>query len=90
MKGHKPEILAENKKIVCICSLSKLFTLSDLFGVLLDYIIMRSNERDNPLDTFDDIDLRILVQPRDMTHTKKDRLLKHLRCEKAMKNSNGK
>ena len=52
--------------------------------------VMRSNERDNPLDTFEDIDMRILAQLRCMTHTEKDRLLKHLKLENALKINNSK
>lgn len=67
------------------CTFSNLVMIADYFGVSLDYITMRSGERDIPLNKFESIDEHILAQIKEMTLTEKEKLLKHLRLEKALR-----
>lgn len=71
------------------CNLSNLVAIADLFGVTLDYILKRSDDRSNTLKSLDEIDFLILEQIEGLTKFEKERLLRHLELESSLKVSNG-
>ena len=89
------EKLNVSRRTICniekgLCTLSNLISLADLFDVSTDYIVMWSNCRRSQSVILAEIDLQILAHLRDMTQAEKERLLKHLRLENALKFSNSK
>ena len=73
-----------------IGTLSNFIAIADFFGVTVDYILKRSNERNNVFDGLGEIDLQILDHLKTITEAEKERLLKHLQLEKSLKNIIGK
>lgn len=72
-----------------ICTLHNLVALADIFGVSLDYILKRSDDRGNSLAYLEEIDFKILEQLRELTEAEKGRLLKHLELDNSLKLGNG-
>lgn len=72
------------------CNLSNLVAIADVFGVTLDYILKRSNDRGNSIKNLDEIDFLILEQFKDLSKPEKERLLKHLELDNSLKNNIGK
>lgn len=67
------------------CTLANLVAIADVFGVSLDYILMRSNDQEFTLGAWDKLDIAILSQVRKCTDAEKERLLKHLELEQSLK-----
>lgn len=71
-----------------IGTLSNFVVLADFFGVSLDYILRRSNNRSMVLNV-EEIDFQILEQLNAFASAEKERLLKHLELDNSLKNKNG-
>lgn len=67
------------------CNLANLVAIADVFGVTLDYILKRSDDRDNTLKNLDEIDFLILEQFKGLSKHEKERLLKHLELDNSLK-----
>ncbi len=70
------------------CTLSNLVAIANVFGVSLDYIIMRSNNGESTFRCLDRLDIAVLLQLRNCTDAEKERLLKHLELENTLKSVN--
>ncbi len=70
------------------CTLSNIILIADFFGVTLDYILNRSDKKGNVLQDLDEIDLLVLEQLKVFSKAEKERLLKHLELENALKSAN--
>lgn len=71
------------------CNLSNLIAIADVFGVSLDYILKRSDDRGNTLNNLDEIDFLILEQFKRHSNPEKERLLKHLELDNSLKTNSG-
>ncbi len=71
------------------CNLSNLVAIADVFGVSLDYILKRSDDRGNTLNNLDEIDFLILEQVNGLSNPEKERLLKHLELDNSLKTNSG-
>lgn len=71
------------------CNLSHLIAVADAFGVSIDYILMRSDDRSNTINNLDEIDFLILEQFKGFTEPEKERLLKHLELDNSLKIHDG-
>lgn len=69
-------------------NLPNLVAIADLFGVSLDYILGRSDDRYFVRHDLDDYDFLVLEQLKEYTNSKKERLLKHLELENSLKSKN--
>lgn len=67
------------------CNVSNLVAIADLFGVTLDYILNRSDDRGNTIKNLDEIDFLILEQFKGLSKSEKERLLKHLELDNSLK-----
>ena len=67
------------------CNLSNLIAIADVFGVSLDYILKRSDDRGNTVNNLDEIDFLILRQIAGLSKAEKERLLKHLELDSSLK-----
>ena len=65
-----------------------MIAIADLFGVTLDYILKRSDDRGNTINNLDEIDFLILEQFRGLSRFEKERLLKHLVLDNSLKINN--
>lgn len=72
------------------CSLLSITALADTFGVTLDYILKRSDDRGNELEQVEEIDFLILGQLKEFSKAEKERLLEHLKLDNSLKIHNGK
>lgn len=72
------------------CNLSNLVAIADVFGVTLDYILNRSDDRGNVIKNLDEIDFMILEQFKGLSKPEKERLLKHLELDNSLKTNIGK
>ncbi len=70
------------------CTLSNIILIADFFGVSLDYILNRSNEKGNVLQDLGEVDLLVLEQLKAFSKAEKERLLKHLELENSLKSAN--
>ena len=71
------------------CNLSNLVAIADLFGVTLDYILKRSDDRGNTINNLDENDFLILGQVMGLSKDEKERLLKHLELDSSLKINSG-
>lgn len=71
------------------CNLSNLIAIAELFGVTLDYILKRSDDRSNMCKGLSEIDFLILEQLNRLTKSEKERLLEHLKLDNSLKVNNG-
>lgn len=71
------------------CNLSNLVAIAELFGVTLDYILKRSDDRGNMSKGLSEIDFLILEQLNGLTKSEKERLLEHLKLDNSLKVNNG-
>lgn len=71
------------------CNLSNLVAIADVFGVTLDYILKRSDDRGNTFKNLEEIDFLILEQFKGLSRPEKERLLKHLELDNSLKNNSG-
>ena len=71
------------------CNLSNLVAIADVFGVTLDYILKRSDDRGNTIYNLDEIDFLILDQFKGLSNSEKERLLKHLELDNSLKITSG-
>lgn len=60
-----------------------------MFGVSLDYILRRSDDRGSTLKELDEIDFLILGQIKGLSKSEKERLLKHLELDISLKINSG-
>lgn len=67
------------------CNLSNLVAIADVFGVTLDYILKRSDDRGNTIKKLDEIDFLILEQFKGLSKHEKERLLRHLELDNSLK-----
>lgn len=67
------------------CNLSNLIAIADLFGVSLDYILRRSDDRGSTINSLEEIDFLILEQFRGLSRFEKERLLKHLVLDNSLR-----
>lgn len=66
-------------------TLENLIRISSLFGVSLDYIMLRCENR-NPLPTdIDKTEMEILAELKNFSTSEKERFLKHLALDSALK-----
>ncbi|MBD5156140.1 MAG: helix-turn-helix transcriptional regulator [Butyrivibrio sp.] len=66
-----------------------LIALADYFGVTIDYIVCRSDERNGSTPTVSDLDMQILYAIREYTSSEKERLLKHIALDNSLKLHSG-
>ncbi|MCM1166519.1 MAG: helix-turn-helix domain-containing protein [Lachnospiraceae bacterium] len=66
-------------------TLENLVRISDLFGVSLDYIMLRSESRKSAPTDVDAMDTEIIAELKNFSASEKERLLKHLALENALK-----
>lgn len=71
------------------CNLSNLIAIADVFGVSLDYILKRSDDRGNTINDLAEIDFLILGQIKELSKAEKERLSKHLELDSSLKTNSG-
>lgn len=71
------------------CNLSNLIAIADVFGVSLDYILKRSDDRGGTISELEEIDFLILEHIKGLSKTEKERLLKHLELDCSLKTNSG-
>lgn len=69
------------------CNLTNLVAIADVFGVTLDYILRRSDDRGNTINSLEEIDFLILDQFKEFSKAEKERLLKHLELDSSLKSN---
>lgn len=67
------------------CNLSNLIAIADVFGVSLDYILKRSDDRGSTINDLEEIDFLILKQFKGLSSFEKERILKHLELDNSLK-----
>lgn len=69
-------------------TLENLIRISNVFGVSLDYIMLRCENRKSPPESIDKADVEILAELKNFSPAEKERLLKHLELDNALKLNN--
>lgn len=69
-------------------TLENLIRISNVFGVSLDYIMLRCENRKSPPESIDKADGEILAELKNFSPAEKKRLLKHLELDNALKLNN--
>lgn len=69
-------------------TLENLIRISNVFGVSLDYITLRSENRKAMPSDIDQTETAILAELKSLSSAEKERLLKHLELERTLKLSN--
>lgn len=66
-------------------TLENLIRISTLFGVSLDYIMLRCENRNYPPSDIDETEMKILTELKDFSTAEKEKLLKHLVLDNTLK-----
>lgn len=69
-------------------TLENLIRISTVFGVSLDYIMLRCENRKSPPENIDKADVEILAELKNFSTAEKERLLKHLELDNTLKLNN--
>lgn len=86
------EILFISRRSICniekgVYSLSSLVTIADYFGVSLDYILDRTDERYSVHKCTDETEVALWQRIKKMSKAEKEKLLKHLELEETIKSN---
>lgn len=69
-------------------TLENLIRISTVFGVSLDYIMLRCENRKTPPTNIDKTEMEILAELKSLSTAEKERILKHLELDNTLKLNN--
>lgn len=71
------------------CSLATIITFADFFGVSIDYILNRTDERNNSDDGWDSLDILIIDKLKSFSSLEKEKFIEHLKVEQSFRRKSG-